>query len=180
MPRVCMAVVAFRKTGRVAFPEKVAEAAKREADAKRQRDRQKAVDRSAKERDRKPTKPTAGPPAARGESKNLIAVVWRRYWKCVGKYAVFDGRSDRADLGSFVAGTLVGFIVLSAFNLGPFLLFATAIPAWALAVRRLHDANISGKWLWLSVLWPIAVVVLPVMLLQPGTSGPNPYGPRPD
>lgn len=179
--RACGALAAYRKTGRVAFPEKVAEAAKRQADAKRRREREKAEERKAREKERKPPKRSPPPPSPRpGGSDRLFADAWRRYWSSLGKYAVVDGRSNRADVLSFVAGQFAAFIATSLIGAGPFFLFATAVPTWALAVRRLHDANLSGKWLWLLLLWPIAMLILPVMLLWPGTTGPNRYGMPPD
>jgi uncharacterized membrane protein YhaH (DUF805 family) len=167
----------------VAFPEKVAEATKRQADAKRQREKQKVEERKAKERERKEPKPFPRPPSpfpTPAPDAGPLTDAWRRYWSSLGKYAVVDGRSNRADVLSFLAGQFLGFIATSLVGGGPFFLFATAVPTWALAVRRLHDANLSGKWLWLLVLWPIAMLVLPVMLLWPGTKGPNRYGRPPD
>jgi len=177
--RACGALAAYRKTGRVAFPEKIAEATKREADANRQKKRQKTDEREAT--DHKPPERSPPPPSpGSGEDGRLFADAWRRYWSSLGKYAVIDGRSNRADVLSFLLGQFAAFVATSLIGAGPFFLFATAIPTWALAVRRLHDANLSGKWLWLLVLWPIAMLVLPVMLLLPGTKGPNRFGTPPD
>ena len=160
--RACASLAAFRATGQVAFPEKVAEAAKRQADAERKRE--------------KP--PTPSPvPAAFGDT---LAAAWRRYLGSLKKYAVLEGRSNRADVFSFLAGQLAGLIITSIFDAALFFLFATIIPTWALAVRRLHDACLSGKWLLLLVFWPISMLVLPVMLLWEGTAGRNLYGPPPD
>jgi uncharacterized membrane protein YhaH (DUF805 family) len=173
-PRRCLAVTAYRETGRVAFPEKIAEAAKREAAAKRQREKQKAAEKNARERQQK--LPTPAPPPSSGDFGNVVASAWRRYWSSLGKYAVCNGRSNRAEVFAFVAGQFAGLLATSLFGAAPLFLLATAIPTWALAVRRLHDANLSGKWLWLLVVWPIAVLVLPVMLLMPGTATGNRYG----
>ena len=50
------------------------------------------------------------------------------------------------------------------------------IPGFALSVRRLHDINKSGWWL-LIVLTIVGILLLIYWYIQPGTSGPNNFGP---
>lgn len=166
--RPCGALGVYRMTGRVAFSEKVAEAAKQNADAERRRERRKAT--KPKEKRPQPTPPVSG------TEENPFAVAWRRYRASLAKYAVIDGRSNRSDLLSFLVVEFLALLAASLIGVGPLYLLATAVPAWALAVRRLHDTDRSGHWLWLVMFWPIAVVALPVMLLWPGSKGPNRYG----
>jgi len=77
---------------------------------------------------------------------------------------------------SFVVWQAFGFVVMGALGWTPLFLAATLLPTWAVAVRRLHDIGQTGKWLWMLIFWPVAVVVLPWMLLWPGTTGRNSYG----
>jgi uncharacterized membrane protein YhaH (DUF805 family) len=82
----------------------------------------------------------------------------------------------------------IGIIVLAVWGLG------TLIPGIALAVRRLHDRDMSGWYLlgfivaviilsMIPVLGTIVVFVLEigwiVLMALPGTPGPNKYGPDP-
>lgn len=172
--RACAALAVYRATKRVAFPEKVAEAAKREADARRQEERRKNEERKKKLPE--PPKVTPVP----GKDGNVFSAIWRRYWANLCNFAVFAGRSSRADVMLFLVGQFVGLIATGMIGAAPLFIVATAVPTLALAVRRLHDANLSGKWLWLLLIWPLALLVLPVMLLMPGSAGNNPYGPPPE
>jgi uncharacterized membrane protein YhaH (DUF805 family) len=52
------------------------------------------------------------------------------------------------------------------------------VPAWAVAVRRLHDTGRSGWWLLIGVV-PFVDLVILYMHALPGTNGPNQYGPDP-
>ncbi len=60
---------------------------------------------------------------------------------------------------------------------------ATVIPSIAVTVRRLHDRNLTG-WLYLAVciaqfipfVGIIAAIALLVVMVLPGTPGPNKYG----
>jgi uncharacterized membrane protein YhaH (DUF805 family) len=55
---------------------------------------------------------------------------------------------------------------------------ATVIPHLAVAVRRLHDVNMSGAWLLIDLI-PFGVIVLLILQAMDGTPGPNRYGPDP-
>jgi uncharacterized membrane protein YhaH (DUF805 family) len=50
------------------------------------------------------------------------------------------------------------------------------LPTATVMVRRLHDMNRSGQWLLIALVPVLGVVVLLVLALMPGTSGPNRYG----
>ena len=64
--------------------------------------------------------------------------------------------------------------------------FAVLIPGLAVAVRRLHDRDLSGWWLlgfFVGYMIPlinffVGIAFLVIMLL-PGTPGPNRFGPDP-
>ena len=75
----------------------------------------------------------------------------------------------------YVGGGLVGIFALAAF-----------IPNLALNVRRLHDRNMSGWFLLLLIVLsavPFIGILVSigwlVLMLLPGTPGPNKYGPDP-
>ncbi|MFC4396264.1 DUF805 domain-containing protein [Arthrobacter sedimenti] len=81
------------------------------------------------------------------------------------KYAVFTGRASRSEywwwfLASGLASAVLNSISPTIINgqitgssaLGGIWFLATVIPSLAVAVRRLHDANLSG-WLLLLTLY---------------------------
>ena len=123
------------------------------------------------------------------------------YWyvEVLKKYAVFSGRARRTEYWMF---QLVNFFIALAFILILVPLFpsqsdsekaiglavwvvlfcayilATMIPGVAVSVRRLHDVDLSGWWLLLSLV-PLGGLAIFVFHVLDGTSGPNRYGPDP-
>lgn len=53
------------------------------------------------------------------------------------------------------------------------------IPALAVAIRRLHDTDRSGWWLFIGMIPLIGFIVLLVFWCSEGTRGPNRFGPDP-
>ncbi len=123
------------------------------------------------------------------------------YWylEVMRKYAVFDGRARRKEywmfqLVNFVISILfMAVLIASVLNLPrtqrpglliPFVLIfcgyvlATLIPSLAVSVRRLHDTDLSGWWLLISLV-PLGGIVVFVFHVLDGTPGPNRYGPNP-
>lgn len=121
------------------------------------------------------------------------------------KYATFTGRARRLEYWAFVLfvalGALMAQLLDAIFGFGSittpvysniwgssfgfyakagWLTFtfdlAVLIPAFSVAVRRLHDGNHSG-WLLLWMLLPLfGWVVLLVLYCLKGTPGPNRFG----
>jgi uncharacterized membrane protein YhaH (DUF805 family) len=123
---------------------------------------------------------------------------------CFSKYATFSGRARRSEFWWFYLFTVIVYIVASLIdNLLGFTIVTsgengTAVasysPGWVSAiaglalilpwisvqVRRLHDRDATGWWWWLNVLCCIGPLVLIfAFYVQPGTPGPNKYGPDP-
>lgn len=161
--RPCVSVAVYRKTGRIAFPDKIAEAKKRKGDKK-------------PDPPKRPPEPVPPVPPIWASIGRTVTDVWNRYRGGLEKYGVFQGRSGRKEFWSFMVAQAAGLLVSGAFGGAPLFLLATLVPTLAVAVRRLHDVGLSGKWLWISVLWPISVFVLPTMLAWPGAKGPNRFG----
>ena len=102
-------------------------------------------------------------------------------------YANFDGRASRSEYwwfyGFFVALLLAIFVASvawmpSLFSLWGVYIAAMALPLLAVTVRRLHDVDRPGRWAMLALI-PFAGIRLTRLLMQPGTTGPNRYGPDP-
>lgn len=165
--RPCDAVAVYRKSGRIAFPERIVPAG---ADSH--------------------SRPVGGPEAhprlrVRESSPWDAAVwactaVWKQYRGGLGKYAVFNGRSRRSEFWLFVVGQIVVSMAASRFGMGPLILAGTAVPTLAVGARRLHDTGRSGHWLWLLLFWPLGLPVLGLMFMFPGENGPNRFGDKPE
>lgn len=116
---------------------------------------------------------------------------------CFRKYAVFSGRASRSEFWYFVllmvlvmtallvitvstsqsAGpdeVPVGFIVMGLAYL------ALLLPYWSAVVRRLHDTDKSGWFIFVSLIPLAGGIILLVTLASQGTPGPNQYGADPE
>jgi uncharacterized membrane protein YhaH (DUF805 family) len=115
------------------------------------------------------------------------------YLEALTKYAVFSGRSRRMEYWYFVLFNLIVFIVLGLIDtlLGTFNVvqgvgllsgiysLAVIIPTLAVTVRRLHDIDRTGWWIFINLIPLIGTIVLLVFALTPGTLGSNRYGSDP-
>jgi uncharacterized membrane protein YhaH (DUF805 family) len=100
------------------------------------------------------------------------------------RYALFEGRSGRAEFWWYALAHFIVSLVLSLLGQASVIFYVLGfiwwlgliIPSIAVAIRRLHDASNSG---WFLLIWLIPVIgwiILIVMLAQESTSGPNQYG----
>ena len=107
-----------------------------------------------------------------------------------GNYTNFDGRATRSEywwftLFSSVLMVIVVLLMAAVPVLGAILAvlagLAMFLPSLAVLVRRLHDTNRSAKSLfWLTPpIYVIGAWVLLIILIRPGTQGPNRYGSDP-
>jgi uncharacterized membrane protein YhaH (DUF805 family) len=115
------------------------------------------------------------------------------YLEALKKYAVFSGRSRRAEYWYFVLFNIIVGIVLGWIDAllgtrgsyaGAGLLsgiygLAVLIPTLAVSVRRLHDIDRTGWWILIGLVPLIGGIVLLVFALLDGTPGDNRYGPNP-
>ncbi len=92
----------------------------------------------------------------------------------------FSSSVEDIEAGAMNATLILAVIVLGIIGLG------ILIPSIAVQVRRLHDRNMSGWWLLgayvlslVPVVGFIASIALLVVLILPGTPGPNRFGPDP-
>ncbi len=101
------------------------------------------------------------------------------YLEVLKKYAVFEGRSRRAEFWYFTLFDVIIAVLLAIIGqyMNSSLLYnlyalGVLVPSIAVAVRRMHDVNKSG---WF-ILIPIYNLIL---YFTPGTEGPNKYGSDP-
>jgi uncharacterized membrane protein YhaH (DUF805 family) len=105
-------------------------------------------------------------------------------------YANFNGRARRSEYWYFVLFNMIFAISamvldnLLGLNFDPipygwfYLLYALAvfIPGLAAAVRRLHDVNKSGWFMFIALIPLIGSIWLLVLFCTEGTKGANNYG----
>jgi uncharacterized membrane protein YhaH (DUF805 family) len=122
--------------------------------------------------------------------KKNTSNVLNQYFAVFKKYAVFKGRARRREFWTFffvnvaigvALGALfryagVGRLFYAASGLFSLLIL---IPNIAVSVRRLHDTNRSGLWLFIGLIPLIGLIILIVWAVQEGTRGRNRYGNNP-
>ncbi len=115
---------------------------------------------------------------------NFTQAIVSGFWN----YVNFSGRASRSEYWFWILfATIVGAVAealdmtIFGYHPGPFLLIwdlVSILPNISVGVRRLHDIDRSGWWLLLA-LTGIGFVVLIYWWCQPGTPGPNWFGPDP-
>ena len=114
------------------------------------------------------------------------------------KYAVFDGRAQRAEYWYFVLFNTIISILLSILGkaIGVFNMtigtvgneinilsiiysLAVLVPGLAVAVRRLHDVGKSGWMVLINLIPLIGQIWILVLMMRDSTPGDNKYGPNP-
>lgn len=109
------------------------------------------------------------------------------------KYATFSGRAPRSEYWYFALFNLIASIVLTIADsllgtmssegdvglLGGIFSLAILIPGISVGVRRLHDINKSGWWLFIILIPIIGIILLIVWHCTKGTDGANDYGSDP-
>jgi uncharacterized membrane protein YhaH (DUF805 family) len=126
------------------------------------------------------------------QSASLQAAEWARrspvvadYLETMRKFSDFSGRATRKEYLMFGFMNVVIMVALSlilgsigSLVAGVFML-ATAVPAVAAMVRRLHDTGRSGATALLTLIPFIGGLILFVLLCQEGEANANRYGPNP-
>jgi uncharacterized membrane protein YhaH (DUF805 family) len=101
-------------------------------------------------------------------------------------YVRFSSRSSRSEYWYWILFFYIGLIVAGMIDwvlgitaiIGLFWL-ATVLPTLALSVRRLHDLDRSGWWIFLALIPIVGAIVLIIWHCTRGTVGPNRFGPDP-
>ena len=113
------------------------------------------------------------------------------YLDAMRRYAVFNGRSTRAQFWLFtlvlgiiliacsILDALLGFDKQGALVITGFVYVGHLLPLLAVTVRRLHDIDRTGWWVLLCFVPLVGVVVLIVFACLPSTAGANRFGPSP-
>ncbi len=104
-------------------------------------------------------------------------------------YVNFSGRASRSEYWLWVLFTVIGGLATGILDsalfsnssptsstLNGIFELVTFLPGLALNVRRLHDINRTGWWIFI-VFTIIGIVVLLYWACKRGTEGPNRFGP---
>jgi uncharacterized membrane protein YhaH (DUF805 family) len=112
------------------------------------------------------------------------------YLKCLDQYSDFSGRARRKEYWMFVlfyyifaiAATIIdkvlGLVVWEELGSGIFYIvyqLGLFLPGLSVAVRRLHDIDKSGWWLFIALIPIIGLIWLLVLLATDGDEGENQY-----
>lgn len=99
------------------------------------------------------------------------------YSESYGSFSSGYSWEGNIDLDMLMQEVGIGtWIVLGLMCLWSLFLF---IPALAVTIRRLHDTDRSGWWIFISLVPLIGFIVLLVFWCSEGTRGPNRFGPDP-
>ena len=108
---------------------------------------------------------------------------------CFQKYITVEGRARRAEYWWFLLFAVLGNFVTSLVDrlmfgpeaaiLAPLFGFGILLPAICVAVRRLHDRDMSGWWILLNIIPLVGSIILLVIYALPGSEGRNRFGPSP-
>jgi uncharacterized membrane protein YhaH (DUF805 family) len=109
------------------------------------------------------------------------------YLAAFKKYAQFSGRSRRTEfwmffLFNFIAAAILGvldnLVGTNGILAGVYGLIVL-IPGLALNIRRLHDLNKSGGFIFINLIPLVGSIWYLVLMCTEGTRGDNKYGPDP-
>lgn len=104
-------------------------------------------------------------------------------------YCNFSGRASRSEfwwfyLFNIILSAVIGIVFCwseNAMNIATGLVnLALLLPSLGLAVRRLHDINKSGWWIFISLIPIIGWILLIVWYCKDSQMEPNEYGPVPN
>jgi uncharacterized membrane protein YhaH (DUF805 family) len=105
---------------------------------------------------------------------------------CLSKYVTFTGRARRSEYWWFVLFASLVTLVASAIDFSANIIvfqvivgLALLLPELAVAVRRLHDTDRSGWWLFIVLVPVIGGIVLLVFFLIDSDPHTNRFGTSP-
>ncbi|HLO77944.1 MAG TPA: DUF805 domain-containing protein [Magnetospirillum sp.] len=105
---------------------------------------------------------------------------------CLSKYASFKGRAPRSEYWFFylfwmlvyivamIVDGVLGFPILTLVSM-----FGLLVPMLAVSVRRLHDTDRSGWWMFIGLVPVVGGILLLIWNCSRGTAGDNQFGADP-
>jgi uncharacterized membrane protein YhaH (DUF805 family) len=119
------------------------------------------------------------------DEKREEAMDW--YVAILKQFTVFAGRTSRREYWKFVLVNIIIGVVLAIVSniirdpgvIQTLFLLANVVFGLAVAIRRLHDADLSGWWALIGLIPILGAVALVILLILPGRPTENRYGPVP-
>lgn len=116
---------------------------------------------------------------------NNLTSFLESYMQMWNMFGNFRARTSRSTYWKTTAVNVLILLVLLIFNIAShvFLIIyflysiAAIIPGLAMGVRRLHDTNRSGGWMFIALIPVVGSIILLVFFLLPSDSSDNRYGP---
>jgi uncharacterized membrane protein YhaH (DUF805 family) len=132
-------------------------------------------------------------------NQSLNKGIFDYYKDALSKYSTFTGRASVKDYLYFILGNMIiGFvggivlvilsIIIGVVTQNPYIVIVIyflvtfgyglyiLVPNFALMVRRLHDQDKSGAWLFISLVPIVGPIVILVLLFLQGNPYANQYG----
>lgn len=114
--------------------------------------------------------------------ENYGMVDWTK--KCLNNYANFSGRARRKEYWLFYLATVILYFVVGILEailrtkgiIGGLIGLALFIPTLAVTVRRLHDVNKSGWWIFINLIPLIGWIIFTVWLATDTRPETNQWG----
>jgi len=97
-------------------------------------------------------------------------------------YFQFKGRAARPAYWWYMLAYFIVYFIISLLGADILTLIVALgllLPSVGLGVRRLHDINMSGWWMLVGIIPVVGWAIMIYWAVQPGTPGPNNYGPAP-
>jgi uncharacterized membrane protein YhaH (DUF805 family) len=101
-------------------------------------------------------------------------------------YVNFSDRACRSEYWFWFLFVFIGNIVTAAIDyaigiqvISGLFSLAVLLPGIAIAIRRLHDLDRSGWWIFLILIPLVGAIILLIWFCTRGTDGPNRFGPDP-
>jgi uncharacterized membrane protein YhaH (DUF805 family) len=114
------------------------------------------------------------------------------YTNAMRRYFDFSGRSSRAEFWLYVLFYIILVVIASLIDvfifrtieggvgiLATLVLLVHIIPGLAVSIRRLHDTDRSGWWIFITLIPLIGPIWLLVLYCLEGTPGANRFGAAP-
>jgi uncharacterized membrane protein YhaH (DUF805 family) len=115
------------------------------------------------------------------------------YFGGLKQYAVFSGRARRKEYWFFQLFTILIVLALLVVDtvtrttgakgglgmLSGFFMLATFLPSLGMLIRRLHDTNRSGWWIFINLIPLVGPIIMLVFTFLDSQQSTNQYGPNP-
>ncbi len=113
-----------------------------------------------------------------------LVAAYLRMWRLFTNFRIRSTRGEywKAYLGNAVVGIIFLIALILLHNLvviAIYFLYSLALitPSLAITIRRLHDTDHSGGWVFIGLVPLVGAIVLLVFMVHRSTPGNNRYGP---